>query len=56
LDKKEFEKMIRAIQKTVPFNISNELIDHLFKRFDLKSNGKIDLPSITTILSKEYGV
>ncbi len=31
LDRNEFEKMIRAIQKTVPFNISNELVEYLFK-------------------------
>ena len=34
LDKNEFAKMIMAIQKTVPFSITKELIEHLFKKFD----------------------
>ena len=34
LDKNEFGKMIMAIQKTVPFNITKELVEYLFKKFD----------------------
>ncbi len=54
LDRKEFSKMLGAIQKAIPFPLTQDLIDYLFKKFDKNQRGILCIEDLSPILTRAY--
>ncbi len=54
LDRQEFTKMFAGVSKYFNFQLTNQIIDYLFKRFDKNNDGLVEFKDLHEVLNRAY--